>query len=404
MSAEPRMGFHVSPEKVGRRWHSWARWAAVAFVLGMVAWRWDARTGFTGLIRFGDEFAAQRLPEVQALPVRQFSGGGYDGQFYAQLAVRLDPRDPQVQSALDNPRYRARRILLPAVAHVLGWGNVRWQLNLYALLNTVAWLLLGWRLRGLVAPLGGHGTAIWLACMLSLGALDSVRLSLTDLPAMLFIVLALEATLSNKIAGRSETGPTPTRCIAALTALALAGLTRETSVLAAALTSPAGWRERRCWGDLIRHGVVIALPLGLWLAWLQANVPAGGLAVGRNFDWPALGVVRHAFKCGQSIATGQADSREYFGLLAVISLGWQSISLLRRWADPSPWMRIGLPFAVLFWSLGDYVWSGYWAVARTCLPLAFAYNFLLPRDRSFAWRFALGNACALHGIYRMLPG
>ena len=38
------------------------------------------------------------------------------------------------------------------------------------------------------------------------------------------------------------------------------------------------------------------------------------------------------------------------------------------------------------------------------LPLTLAFNLTLPASgRGFWWRFALGNACALHAIYRLLP-
>lgn len=64
---------------------------------------------------------------------------------------------------------------------------------------------------------------------------------------------------------------------------------------------------------------------------------------------------------------------------------------------------MSLPFALLFWILGDAVRHGYWAVARACLPMTIAYNLTLPRDRSFAWRWVFGNVCLLHAIWRFLP-
>ncbi len=365
------------------------RWAAVAFVLGMVAWRWDSQTGFTALLRFGDSYAATRLPGVAALPLESFPGSGYDGQFYAQLAVRPDPRDEALQAALDNPRYRARRILLPGVAHVLGAGKVALTLNLYALLNVAAWLVLGWRLWRLVSP-DAHGTAVWLVCLLSIGALDSVRQSLTDLPAMLLIVLAVEWTLK-------------ARRIPVLVALGLAGLTRETSVLATALPVRGGLHERSFWRDLSWQAPLVVLPLIGWMAWLHLNVPAGNVAGGSNFDWPGFGLARHLLTSATALASGDFDSRHGFGLLAVFSFGWQAVVVLHFWRWDSPWARLGLPFALLFWFLGEDVWRGYWAVARTCLPLTFAFNFLLPRDRWFKWHLVIGNVTLLHGVWRMLP-
>jgi hypothetical protein len=48
---------------------------------------------------------------------------GYDGQFYAQLALHPDLKDPNLANALDNPVYRARRIGLSLLAFCLGWEN-----------------------------------------------------------------------------------------------------------------------------------------------------------------------------------------------------------------------------------------------------------------------------------------
>jgi hypothetical protein len=45
------------------------------------------------------------------------------------------------------------------------------------------------------------------------------------------------------------------------------------------------------------------------------------------------------------------------------------------------------------------VWHGYWAVARVCLPLTFAFVRIAP----IGWLAALANLFLLHGIYRMLP-
>src|SRR5690606_4789074 len=139
--------------------------------------------GFTALIRFGETHAATQIPEVRALPVALASATGYDGQFYAQIAVAGVLEHPALGTAVPDLSYRARRILLPALAHVLGFGQPWTILQVYALLNVVAWIALAWiwaRECGLATR---EGFARWFTGMLSLGALDSVRMSLTDLPA-----------------------------------------------------------------------------------------------------------------------------------------------------------------------------------------------------------------------------
>jgi hypothetical protein len=55
----------------------------------------------------------------------QCGRAGYDGQFYAQIAVAGNPFDPALVTALDSVAYRNRRVLVPALAHVMGWAGPR---------------------------------------------------------------------------------------------------------------------------------------------------------------------------------------------------------------------------------------------------------------------------------------
>jgi hypothetical protein len=367
----------------------------VAFVLAMVAWHYDADTGFTSLIRFGALFDEGRLPALEGQPLHVFPNPGYDGQFYAQLAVDPDVSKPEVQAALDNPRYRARRILLPAIIHVLGAGNTWLTLNIFALANLAVWLALGWLLWRRTRADGWRGAAVWLACMLSLGALDSVRMSLTDLPAMLLIFLAVEAS------ARGRRWP-------ALAAIGAAALTRESSVLAFAAPEGGDLRASRTWVRHAVNGLIIVAPLALWFGWLLANVSGGDDAGTRNFALPFAAIFHHVVLSAQEIAAGNLSYRHLFGLIAVPGFLLQAAWVLRRVVSRGfagePWIRAAAPFALLLLVLGESVWFGSWSVARACLPLTFAFNLTLPRDGRFWWWFAIGNAFAVHGIHRMLPG
>ncbi|HLP06799.1 MAG TPA: hypothetical protein VK178_01435 [Opitutaceae bacterium] len=363
----------------------WLRLGVVVAVLALVAARWDARTGFTALLRFGDAFAERRVPAVAALPLESVPGLGYDGQFYAQFAV--DPRvlRPEVRAAFDVPAYRAQRLFLPLLAHTA--GRPWWILQTYALLNAVAWLLLAhfwWSEITALAP--RRAPWLWLAGVLSLGALDSVRLALVDLPAALLLLLGVRATRTTK----------PGR---AAVFLALAGLTRETALFGAfAITHATFWKR---WG-LRALG---ALPAVAWFVWLRVNLPAGVGGFAGNFAWPGAALAAHLARCVWELAQGNFDSRYVWGLIGATGFIYQSLHLIflarRRWAEP--WVRASVPFAVLFWVLGDSVWAGYWAVARASLPLTLAFNLTLPAGRGFWWRFVLGNACLLHAVYRFLP-
>jgi len=367
-----------------------AAWLTIVYILAMVAVRWDARTGLTSLLRFGEDYRDRQIARVAELPVAIKPNRGYDGQFYGQMAVEPAPTEPALLNALDNPGYRLRRMLLPAAAHLLGGGNAWRTLHIYATINVVAWLALGALLWRIIGPADACGTATWIGCMLGLGTLDSVRMALTDVPAL---VLTLSAIV---IAQRAR----PRTAVAVLAATALV---RETALLSFAALDTRPWHDRASWRAHVRTLACVTLPVALWSVWLFGRVSSVDPLGRANFDWPAFAISEHAATWVGSLVAGDFDSRHTFGLLAIASFSWQSISLLRQWRSTSPWVRMALPFAVLFWILGDAVWHGYWAVARACLPMTVAFNLTLPRDRSFAWRWALGNICVLHAVWRFLP-
>lgn len=362
------------------------------FVVGVVAARYDRATGLTALLRFGEQFAPQRLPAVNALPVRTYAGVGYDGQFYSQLAVNPDPRSPEVQAALDNPSYRSRRILLPAVVHAVTLPFGAWAaLHVYALANLACWLAIGWLLWQRTSAHGWPGAGAWLACMLGIGPLDSIRLSLTDLPSMLGVFIATEAVARG-------------HRITPVVALGAGVLTRDTMLLAAAWPAQGNLNSARTWLEHAIRGALIVLPLALWTWWLARNVPAGDPVGTGHFSIPGWSLWKQVVVCARELVAGNFDSRYLFGLAAVVSFGWQAVFVLRRAPGNSdPWVRVGIPFALFFFIVGDAVWKGYWAVGRTLLPLTFAFNLLLLRE-GFSWgRLALGNLCLLHAVWRVLP-
>lgn len=377
----------------GQRWTRWLtllRFAAVAFVVGLFAARWSPETGFSSVIRFGKDFEHRRLPELSTLPIAVVEGAGYDGQFYAQLAINPDLSSAEVRRALDLPSYRARRIALPLVAHVAGGGGAWRTLQIYALLNVVAWLVLAWCWWRWLPSHEVRATCVWLAGVLSLGVLDSVRFALTDLPMLLGLLFAVRALTTRKLP-------------LAIVALAVAGFVRETAVLAVSLLIRGRQSGRRIWRWL--QVALCVAPVAWWSWSLMAMAPDSGTGMTGNFDWPGFALARHLVTCGRELLRGNFDSRYVFGLIGGVNLGYQSLFLLRRWrsAREDAWLRLGLPFAVLFWFLGDYVWHGYWAVARSVLPMTFVFLRALVGERRFVVPLIAGNVYLLHGLYRFLP-
>jgi hypothetical protein len=361
----------------------WVRIAVMGFVLLMVARRWDPVTGFTPMPRFGEKFKAVRLPALRALPVADSLRDGYDGQFYAQIAVDPDVTDPDLVRALDKPSYRPRRILLPVLAHVLGAGRPWLVLQIYALLNAAAWLWLAVVLWRLLPPRGWRPTAAWLGILLGVGVVDSVRLALTDLPAALLLVLAVRAM---------ELGRPKAAAIWCL----LAGFTREISVFAALLVRDAG--ERRTF--FVRVGCT--LPVLAWCAWLAWRLP-GPVGHEGNIDWPGSTFARQEWRNLGAVLSGDFNSQILFGLLGGIGLAVQSLWVLGQWRSfaTNPWVRMGLPFAVLFWLIGTDPWLDYRAVARDCLPMTMVFNLLWAHRAGSHPLWLLANVTVIDGVMRL---
>ena len=359
---------------------------------GLVFAKFDAHTGFTSLIRFGDQWQTRRLPATRPLPLDTVPhSAGYDGQFYAQLA--LDPllRDTHLTDAIDAPAYRARRILTPATASILGAGNPWLTLNAYALLNVVCWFAFAWLLRDMLPDQGWLGFARWAGCVLSLGVLDSVRQSLVDLPAMLLLLLAMRS--------QSRTSSTLRPALW----LSLASLAKETSLLAALATLLAPQVDCAQKIRRVLLFVLAALPLALWSLYVASRfssaVDSSGLG---NFTWPLIGLFGQLALSTRELLDGNLDGRHSFAILAIAGLAVQATVLWRRPQWSSSWWRIGAAYSLLFLFLGPWVWSGYWAACRAVLPLTIAFNFLLPANRSFWPLWIVGNLTLFHAVWRFL--
>ncbi|HEX2101444.1 MAG TPA: hypothetical protein VHF69_12305 [Candidatus Synoicihabitans sp.] len=382
----------MMPSRPSDRW----RWlpgllkaAVVIFFVAGVARYADSTTGLSSLLRFGEAFAERRLPALADVPLATARGDGYDGQFYAQLAVNPDVRDPAVQHALDNPPYRARRILLPWLAHVAGFGSAHRAVQAYAAMNLVAWTALGWLLHRRTAAQGVRGALVWCAAMLASGTLESVRLGLVDLPAtVLWLVAAL-----------FWPDPRRQRAFTAGAWLAAAALSRETFAAAITMFGAARNAAEPRWRQRSLAALLALAPLGGWLIYVHLQVPRGDAGAVGNFDWPGVAIARHLYHCTSELAGDDARWRHVFGPLAIVALVYQSYVVLRASVREATPMLLGAaPFAILLWLLGDKVWEGYTAVTRNCLPLTLAYLLWLPRDRHFWWRWIVANLALPHAL------
>lgn len=354
--------------------------AVIAFGVALVSF-YQPEKGFTQLVVFGAGHANHALSELKEIPHAEFEHSmGYDGQFYAQMA--LDPllRDPDLPGAMDNPSYRFRRILMPALAHGLGLGRPSWALQAYSLLNGICWFLLAPVLLWWFKPGDLDGTLRWFGVLFGAGLLYSFRNALPDGPALLLMAVAL-------VLAETE------RKKSAALALAMAGMTRETSLLGFGALPSASDLHPRAWKRWVIPALIAVLPLALWLLYVRVRLSGGDLATGlgaRNFSWPFVAWA------GAWVDTFRWDdwtSRIWVNQLSVmIGVSVQIFFFLFRWRWRERAWRLGIVFALLGLVLGPAVWEGYpGAAIRVLLPLTLAFNLALPRGRSWLPLLLAGN-------------
>ena len=373
------------------RFLRWAYAAAVAVFLASLVQYHHPRTGFTSLISFGDAFEDALLPAVAEAPhfvhVRSV---GYDGQFYAQLAVDPLLRDSRLGRALDAPPYRARRILFSWTAYLAGLGRPAWILKAYALQNIVAWLLLAGVLLRWLPPSAPRNLLPWIGCLFGVGLIYSVRFALAEGPGLLLLALGVTAM---------ERG----RPWLASGLMALVGLGRETNLIAGGLLIdrlPKGWHDRR----LLAGRLLLAVaPLAAWFLYVRWVFPPYAASDTANFAPPFSGYLsKWSVTLAQLQASGWWGSWARFNLAALVSVTVQAGFLLARREWGSPWWRAGVAYCALLPVLSYPVWEGDpGAVMRVVLPMSVAFNVLVVRSRWFWPLVVAGNLTVFHGIHML---
>ncbi len=225
--------------------------------------------GLLNLLQFGVGGEENTVPSVAALHPPRHPNYNHDGQYYAQLAVDPFMRDPQTALAMDYAAYRAHRIFLPGLSHLLGAGNPALTLNILATLNFIFLFCLLGAVLLVVKPVTTAQWAGVTGAVLTSGSMDSLRAALTDLPASVFIFVAVMFPLG----------------ALRVALLAIAILTRETAVLSA-LPCVVG-RPLLAWRNLLRVAVVL-LPMGLLLVYVHAHLSDWGAGPGRIFSGRAF--------------------------------------------------------------------------------------------------------------------
>lgn len=370
-----------------RRWLLRAvAFATVALFVSLFARYWHPVYGFTSLIQLDAPNDDLKIAAFRELPVYVHrDNGGYDGLYYAQIAHDPTLRDPELPRAMDNFAYRARRILPPALAWVLGAGQPAWIIHTYPLLNFLAWFALAAILWRILAVADTRGLLAWFGVLFSAGALASVRLALTDLIALTILAAALHA------AEHSRQRP-------ANALLAAAALARETSLLAFAGLAERPWFSAR---PALRHifrAIAVAVPLAAWLAYLRWRVgPAD--AGWANFTLPGSGLVEKWAAATSAVFTVADHSLAITTFLATVGITAQAAFFVTRWRLDDRWWRVGVAYTVMMLFLGTAVWEDFpGAAMRVLLPLTLAFNLVAHRTRAALPWLLVGNLTVFAGF------
>lgn len=351
---------------------------------------------FLGLIKFGQVYEDGALPEIKILKKLPSNGSGYDGQFYAQLALRPTLDDPALEGAIGRVSYRGRRMGLPWLAFLLGGGQPFWVLQIYALLNLVFFaLLLGllWKAIGFNSV---KNCLLAISMLWTSGTLVSVARALTDLPATAVGVIAIMATRR-------------WWCSAAL--LSASAIIKDTSALSFAAIPLLQKSKLTDFRRIVAAGFIVCIPLALWILVLISKFPIKGSTGSGNFDLPLAGLTTKVTEELQEISAIQFNvsnmtiSSHWFELLCPLTLAIQAIYLFSKPRISSQYWRFGIGFGVLVFFLGSAVWAEQNAYTRVCLPLTFSFNLLIHQFESgkafYIW-FLIGNLGMCWSMHRIL--
>lgn len=378
------------PSAGARAWQGLALFCCALF-LTSVARFYQPSLGFTAFLGLAEDGHSWETPTLQAIPHHHNPPfAAYDGGQYVQLA--LDPLlgDHAIDRALDNPAYRARRILFCWTAWLAGMGRPAWIVQAYALQNVACWLLLAWVMTWWLKPSTPRGFAAWFAVMFSHGLLASVRLALLDGPSVLLLALAVAA---------AERGRTWTSA----GILGLAGLGRETNLLGAAgLPWPRGWQG---WLRLAGAGLVVVLPLVVWQDYIWSIYRGTSAAAGVDHITPPLAAYARKWSVAiRGVGSDGLYSHAGSTLLVVIALSVQAAYLAWTRAWREPWWRVAAAFAALMLVVDYVVWEGQpGAITRVVLPLTVGFNVLLYRDGRGFWGWFAGGNLMLAASWIVLP-
>jgi hypothetical protein len=358
----------------------------IVLIIGPISFlfsQYDPSTKFSSLVFFGSDFNQNIVPELIDIPRKIYWGSGYDGQFYAQMAVHPVFNDSILLNAVDNPTYRFRRIFLPLLANIIGLGQPFLILQTYALINVLFFILTAWGLSRFIQPKRVKDFLIINAILWSTGTIASLTRALPDLPTSVFLILS--------ILGQGG---------AKYLLLACAFLTKETSIIGLiTVLDMEKWSFRQL-VKLIPKILITLMPICIWVGYLIFAIPPTSFFGSSNFSFPFFGYIHHINLSFQNLGSPSLRFEAIGELAAITTLTVQAFYLFIKPAWNNPFWRLGIGFALLFFILGDSVFVEQLAYTRAVLPLSFAFNLLIwqKENKNFHKWFALGNVGLFLGL------
>ena len=355
--------------------------------------------GFIDLIHFGQLQAEKQLDAVKRLDPDEYSIHGYDGQYYAQLAVDPALLDDDVIIASDGA-YRARRVGLSLLSYIIGHvasrvigsdrghdmsaTNAQLVLQVYALINFAFWFLLLWILYRTIGLSTLKQFLLAFAILWTSGTLASLSRALLDLPSAVLVLIA---------------GILATKTYIGATIFSYAVVIKETALLSILSLFRPENRELNIRQIIIILGIV-TLPLILWVLYVRYQTLSWGSSANNSFGYPFLTLYQ---KYLISFSNMNADFesaklgtrlRLLWEILGPMSLTIQSLYLILKPRFDSAYWRMGIGYVVLFCIITMPLWVEQYAYARILLLLTICFNLLVyyheQGKRFFIW-YVTGN-------------
>jgi len=341
----------------------------LAFIWQALTVRYNYNGNWTALFGGGTLFAAPPDALSSEHIYRFQNSRGYDGQIYHIMA-----HDPFLVRAfllgIDSPRYRYRRILVPALAWAAALGQDRFVDRAYFALILLC-IFLGTLWVAALARLCGTSAA-W---ALGLSAVPAVAVSL-DRMTVDVALIALIAGVSYYARKKSWA--------AVFWLCMFAGLVRETGLLLP--IGVAAWCLFERGFQRASRIALSVLPTLLWYLYVHVRAPA---ANEHSFSFVPLGGLMsrlvspnpYHFGVGLNFIAISFDYLALIGiLLSVLYCAWNARRLIKH---PDGWIALSFAALVMLISSQD-VWRDAFSFARVFSPLLFLTALDSMRTHSLA--------------------